>query len=298
MASATLESRIAFLLKAQNSDGGWGYFPGQRSWLEPTAWAMLALTNRKEGGRSVESAFELIRLWQFSEGGCRPCQDVNAANWTTALWVTLHCVHGTLDTRLARAVEWMLESRGAEGSLIRRGIRWVTGEKDSFNAAYCGWSWWPGTSSWLEPTVHGLVALNKVAAAGIGGAAVRRRAREAERMLLDRRCADGAWNYGVREALGHPLPSYPETTALALLALPGCGDASVKAVIPKAVEMQAHARSPVARAWLKLALRLWNVPLEEDDASPVRRADVLLAAIEALAAPDGNHRLLTPEGRA
>jgi hypothetical protein len=62
--------------------------------------------------------------------------------------------------------------------------------------------------------------------------------------------------------------------------------------------MQAHAWSPVARAWLKLALRLWNVPLEEDDASPVRRADVLLAAIEALAAPDGNHRLLTPEGRA
>jgi hypothetical protein len=94
------------------------------------------------------------------------------------------------------------------------------------------------------------------------------------------------------------LPSYPETTGLALLALAGCSDTSVRAVIPKAIQMHAQARSPMARAWLKLALRLWNVPLEESEEPAVRRPDVMLAAVEALGAADGNYRLLTPEGRA
>jgi hypothetical protein len=295
MASAALANRLAFLLRAQNSDGGWGYFPGRRSWLEPTAWAMLALTGRKESGRAVESAWELIRLWQTSEGGCRPSQEVDQASWATSLWVTLHCVRGTYDSRLERAIQWLVESRGAEGSVIRRVIRSVTGEKDSFNAAYCGWSWWPGTSSWLEPTVHGLIALRKAAAAGVGGKAAQERAAEAQQMLLDRRCADGAWNYGVREALGHALPSYPETTGLALMALAGLKDPSVKAILPKAEQMRANARSATARAWLGLALRLWSVDVEEPQTDSIRNDDVLLASIEALGSRDGNYRLLAED---
>jgi hypothetical protein len=298
MATAALASRIGFLLRAQNPDGGWGYFPGRRSWLEPTAWAMLALAGRKESGRAVDSAWDLIRLWQTSEGGCRPSQEVDVANWATSLWVTVHCVRGAKDTRLERAVQWMVESRGAEGSVIRRVIRSVTGEEDGFNAAYCGWAWWPGTSSWLEPTVHGLIALRKAAATGIGGSAVQTRIAEAQRMLLDRRCADGAWNYGVREALGHTLPSYPETTGLALVALADTHDTSVKQVLPKAAQMRAAARSPMARAWLTLALRLWNIELADPGAGEVRNDDVLVAAIEAMGAEDGNYRLLNAEAKA
>ena len=32
-----------FLLAGRNADGGWGYYPGKASRLEPTCWALLAL---------------------------------------------------------------------------------------------------------------------------------------------------------------------------------------------------------------------------------------------------------------
>ena len=38
-----LQSRLDFLRNTQNPDGGWGYFPGKHSWLEPTTYATLAL---------------------------------------------------------------------------------------------------------------------------------------------------------------------------------------------------------------------------------------------------------------
>ena len=42
-----------------------------------------------------------------------------------------------------------------------------------------------------------------------------------EAQLMDVRSRDGGWNYGSPAALGVDLPSYPETTALALVALQG-----------------------------------------------------------------------------
>ncbi len=39
---ATADVRKA-LLSSRNTDGGWGYYPGKASRLEPTAWALLAL---------------------------------------------------------------------------------------------------------------------------------------------------------------------------------------------------------------------------------------------------------------
>ena len=290
MMSAGLRTRVGFLLDAQNSDGGWGYFPGKASWLEPTAWAALALTGRPESGRAVDSAFELIRFWQLSEGACRPSHQVNAPSWATALWVTLHCARGVYDRRFDHAVEWMVEAKGAEGSWWRRAVRSIAGIQDEFNPAWCGWAWWPGTSSWLEPTVHSLVALRKVAAAGRGSVLVRDRIAEAERMLLDRRCVDGGWNYGVREALGQALPSYPETTGLALVGLAGRSDPSLGPVVARARVMRDGTRSGMARGWLALALRAWGEAVA--DPEEIRSMDVMLAAVEALAAEGGNYRLL------
>mgnify|MGYP003352936601 CR=1 FL=1 len=40
---AYLNTRLEALRAAQNPDGGWGYFPGKESWLEPTAYAAMAL---------------------------------------------------------------------------------------------------------------------------------------------------------------------------------------------------------------------------------------------------------------
>jgi hypothetical protein len=296
MASLALQDRIAFLLESQNPDGGWGYFRGRRSWTEPTAWAMLALHGRAGGEAAWNRGWELVRSWQSSDGGCRPGPEVREASWVTALWVTLHCVRGTHDAPFGRGVEWLVRERGVEGAWWRRTLRSLGGEQESFNPAWCGWSWWPGTSSWLEPTVHALVALRKVEASGHGTARVRQRVAEAERMLLDRRCADGGWNYGVREALGQALPSYPETTGMALAALSGNGDASVKAAAGHAGTMRATARSAMGRAWLKVAMRLWGERVEDTEGRAAG-GDVQRAALEAIGAVDGNWALLGIGGK-
>ena len=292
MSSAALDRRVAFLLESQNSDGGWGYKSGKRSWLEPTVWAMLALHGRPDAAGALNRGWNLVRHWQLADGGCRPNQEVESSNWATSLWVTLHCVRGVYDAPSQRAVDWLLQERGAEGRWWRRTLLRITGGKEEFNSAWCGWSWWPGTSSWLEPTVHAVIALRKVAQAGRSAAPARQRIVEAERMLLDRRCPDGGWNYGAREALGVGLPSYPETTGMALLGLLGSRDPSLAGSLSLARKMWKDSPTPMGRAWLSLALRAWGQQPPGDLELNVRYADVLLASLEAMSAPGGNLELL------
>ena len=62
------DSRLDFLKVCQNRDGGWGYFPGKQSWLEPTVYACLAL----HGDAVTDRAWSLIRSWQLPSGAFRP----------------------------------------------------------------------------------------------------------------------------------------------------------------------------------------------------------------------------------
>src|SRR5579862_6533994 len=67
-----LAQRLDALRRAQNPDGGWGYFPGKTSWLEPTAYAAMAL----HGEPAADRAAKLLASWQTAEGGWRPCAAV------------------------------------------------------------------------------------------------------------------------------------------------------------------------------------------------------------------------------
>jgi hypothetical protein len=108
---------------------------------------------------------------------------------------------------------------------------------------------------------------------------------------MDVRCRDGGWNYGSRAVMGGDLPSYPETTALALLGLQGHGDLSQS--LDRAGQMardqqqekgakEVNAPSPLARAWLRLALRLHGVKVDLPLGTPLR--DVVVTAIDAIGA--------------
>ena len=43
MMSSSTNSLSDALLRSRNEDGGWGYYPGKASRIEPTAWAALCL---------------------------------------------------------------------------------------------------------------------------------------------------------------------------------------------------------------------------------------------------------------
>ena len=95
---------------------------------------------------------------------------------------------------------------------------------------------------------------------------------------MDVRCRDGGWNYGSAAVLGGDLPSYPETTGLALIGLQGHAD--IGGSVELAGRMAEETKSPMARAWLAIALRLHGVEPPSLEAPSSR--DILITAIEAL----------------
>ena len=62
MTSPALMPPLALALReARNLDGGWGYYAGKSSRLEPTCWALLAL-----GG---EADVEVLQKWPSTKDG-------------------------------------------------------------------------------------------------------------------------------------------------------------------------------------------------------------------------------------
>ena len=285
-----LEVRLNELRRAQNPDGGWGYFPGKQSWIEPTGWAALAL----HGDPAADRAWALLQSWQTSKGSWRPAQDVQIESWATALCVNLASVRGEFGEPWRKGVEWLLGSAGVESNWMSRAASRLGLFDPERDLSLTGWPWKPGTSSWVEPTAHTLVALKR-ASAKFQNRALRDRVRVGEAQLLDVRSKDGGWNYGSPAALGVDLPAYAETTALALLGLQGNAGAAKSLSVAR--EMAADTRSPLARAWLTVALRLHGMeapaPLD-----PLLPDDIYITAIEALGAEGGNFQFLKTGGNA
>jgi hypothetical protein len=105
-----------------------------------------------------------------------------------------------------------------------------------------------------------------------------------EKMILERRCSDGGWNYGNRRVLGEDLRSYPETTALALLGLSGNPALDLRVPLALAKRHWNETRSPLARAWLDVALRSHAAeapPLGEP--LPLAPTDTMVNALEIMA---------------
>jgi len=287
VAGSYLGARVNALRKAQNPDGGWAYFPGKQSWLEPTLFAALALHGEPEADR----AWELASSWQQKDGGWRPSAEVGFPHESTALAVTVAASRGEFGGPFQSGVQWLLGAAGVESRLYKRAILRVGSMlgmlEDQRDYSLEAWPWKLETASWVEPTCHALVALKK-AAPKIPSKELRERVRLGEEMLLNVRCVDGGWNYGNRTARGDELRSYPETTGIALVGLQGRPE--LGPAFDLAAGMLRETSSPMARAWLTIAMRVngISVPAHEASLTP----DVLITALEALGAPEGNHSLL------
>jgi hypothetical protein len=284
-----LDSRLEFLRAAQNADGGWGYFPGKASWFEPTTYALLALHSEKSGP-AWERAWKLVCSWQNPDGSFRPTGEVKDGTWVTALAVTLVGIQGIDDSNTRRAVDWILGVIGAEHNIWTRTGSFLHLIKARLDVSHEGWPWRPGNATWIEPTAHTLVALKKVPKR-YRASDVAARISDGEDLVLSRRCADGGWNYGTPNMLYYDLPSYPETTALALLGLQGRSEREYSGALDLAEKFRSETKSSLGRAWLQIALRTHG----RQPAAPADTAwcatDILLASLEALGHPEGNYKL-------
>lgn len=196
------EELKASLLRSRNPDGGWPYHPGKASRLEPTCWAALAL-----GGQDTATA---LQGWPAADGLLleRRGGSANYAFHGVAM-LALHA----LGIEHAGGNDVLLDGlQRAKGDALPQSK--INRQDNSLQ----GWSWIPGTFSWVEPTAWCLLALKRWARAPEKKVDVGR-IHEAERLLTDRCSRTGGWNYGNSNMLGQELKSFVPTTAIALLAM-------------------------------------------------------------------------------
>jgi hypothetical protein len=237
----------AVLQRARNADGGWAYHPGKRSRIEPTCWALLALSQATPQPPNLDVLARWPRRdnWLIDLSGAPPNHAFNAIAALTLLQSVSTGQHAETIVR---------SLIGSKGVALRPdpAIR----QDNSLQA----WSWIDGTFSWVEPTAWCVLLLKQRLARGPYPDAAER-IRVGEQLLNDRACRDGGWNYGSANVYGTDLLPYVPTTALALLAL---HDRANEPVVARGLEQLQRAvlteRSAVALSLAIICLRVYGRP--------------------------------------
>lgn len=189
------------LRRTRNADGGWGYYAGKSSRLEPTCWALMALR---------EADPVVLRTWPAVDGLLLE-RHGGTPNYA---------FHGiALIAMLALGVEHRVGNAALlEGIQRVKGVALEPSAHNRQDNSLQAWSWIEGTFSWVEPTAWCLLAVKKWN--GVSGVRIdTRRVREAEALLIDRCCDTGGWNHGNSNVFGKQLRAYVPTTAAGLFAL-------------------------------------------------------------------------------
>ena len=157
-----------------------------------------------------------------------------------------------------------------------------------------GWPWFPGTAAWVVPTAMTVLALGALRKKETSPE-LEQRLVSGRNFLLSRACRDGGWNHGSSRALGYESDSYPETTGVALLALPGQSASALAAALSTASRHLRSCRSHSGASWLQLGLLAHGRSSVEvraavrADRYPVRALPDAALALLAESAHQGRH---------
>ncbi len=212
------------LISAQNPDGGWGFRRGQDSVIEPTGWAVLAmcgLGSEHPLSRKKLNGAHFLRQAQLSDGSWPAVAGDETGDWVTSLaCLALQTIEGSTP-ELDAARNWLCRDWPGEGGIWWRMRHRLFGRPQliSQNHRFRGWSWTPGTSSWVEPTAYALLALRPARGSPSFLLRVDNRCNLAQKMLCNRMCTDGGWNCGNPSVYGTAGTPLIGPTCWALLAL-------------------------------------------------------------------------------
>jgi hypothetical protein len=279
MSAADAKSLRAALLAHANAGGGWAYYAGHDSRIEPTCWALLALG-------SSGSDFDPEPHWRFLTA-CQRTSGLlveNPALPTNIAFNALAAIAmlGSERFRSGRELPTLLD-----GLVARSGLQVAQSPHFRQDNSLRGWSWTEGTFSWVEPTSLAVLALKRAARSHLSPTNVAARTDEAERMLLDRCCQEGGWNYGNANALGKDLFPYVACTALALLALQNRRDADAVTRSLRFLAQQWESEaSTISLAFTSICFRRFGVPSDAVDRALFARAPISIERgnIHAIAA--------------
>lgn len=264
----------------------WGYHHDGPSASEPAALAAMALAAHGRASDAQRPLAWLIGL-QSREGCVGVTADQATPGWPTCLAVLAWkqaADNGATQyaPNIRRAIEWILSIHGE--------VQPPT-DQLGHDGTIVGWPWVIGTHSWVEPTALALLALRAV------GLEDHPRARDAERLLIDRLLPTGGANYGNTLVLGQMLRAHLQSTGLCLTALSGTqsqdprieyslaylrreldASTSTASLCYALIGLTAHGEcDPAAHDWLAAAA---DRTLTRDPA-PHKLALLLLAALDA-----------------
>jgi len=213
---------IPFLLGAQNSDGGWGFYAQSESRVESTCWALRALENAciPVSMECLHGAREYLLKEQLADGSWPAAPHERTGGWVTSLVCSLWSQQKERENSVRAGLQWLCEDFPRDSRLWRRLLRRVVLSPGVFeqDESLLGWGWTPGTSSWVEPTSFALMALHDCPSGWLPPGSSRR-CELAKRLLYDRTCPQGAWNCGNPKVYGVEGEPLVLPTAWALLAL-------------------------------------------------------------------------------
>src|SRR6266851_8134318 len=185
---------LPMLTAAQDSDGGWGYQQEKQSATEPTAWALLALASslasKGDADRfssSVSRGKDWLRAAQLPDNSWPAFAKFPEGSWLTSLaGLALHR-YGESPDAVAAGAKWLCKEWPGESTLWRRWMQRLFAKRNVVrqNDALRGWSWTPGTSSWVEPTACALILLHQLFSSETFPRDADNRRRLAEAMLYD-----------------------------------------------------------------------------------------------------------------
>ena len=253
---------ISLLLSIQNSDGGWGATEGKQSNTESTAIAVAALKSLAQKS-ATEGASRGTRwlLQHQNQDGSWPLNDAaKEGSWTSAQAIVALSAFPEHQEAVRRAARWLVLQEGSKPGLLAQIILFVTGKSNinELNNDLIGWSWVPHSFSWVEPTSYALIALKKTRAL-LGETSVAERISQGEAVVYDRMCKEGGWNYGNSKVLDYALWPYPDTTAVALIALQDrAAEAANQTSLASLKKTAREADSGLALSWGTICLDLYG----------------------------------------
>jgi len=221
--TALLEEGRRRLERAMLAGGGWGYHPAGQLFVEPTAFALIALAPRNQP--PLPSSEDLIAK---SVGALVSCQREGGffgtspqdpdPSWATAPALMALIAQG-VSGQTAAAGKWLVGWKAPQDTSSAE-FRETVKRMAHIDVTVRGWPWEDGDAfATVEPSSLACLALRAWDARA--GA---ERIAEGLRYLADRACPTGGWNYGSPYFLDDEMPPIARPTAMGLLALLLCGE--------------------------------------------------------------------------
>jgi len=255
---------------AANRRGGWPYYQGKQSRIEPTCWALLALaeSDDERAPSFSESAAPHLDWLASRQGADGLLLDVPAAppNFTTNGLAACVLAHVAPRSRPPASpdLQPLLDGVGAA-----KGVAVDAPDPRQDNRLQ-GWPWMPDTFSWIEPTCWCVLGLKKNEPSPARSA----RIAEAEKLIVNRMCDGGGWNFGNASVVGQDLRPYQPTTALGLMALQDRPDlAAVTQSLAWLRRAPLREPSAVALALTAIAFQIFGVADDDVEARLAADAD-------------------------